>query len=304
MIIDQNLINTVANKFIAQETLYSVREFMSRDPRMSLFRQLMTTTSAQMFLPSFKEDYGEGKALDFVGTLSHDHFVKRLEDTEPSGFQIDSKGNFKLSANIGFQILVEKNPGEWEEARDIFTTVELKGKIVVKSPGLENKTLIFHPQGIAISSFKVFKQDEEQFLEQMVMLHLLTAQIENMSKGLGFKKMAFPLKKFKNPKELQCLGFNLTDVDVIINEGYIQLNSNYIPVPFSDDKVCELIRNTLADGPEKLLTRLQQNVPAAPANTSPVRELGDSRTETPNFVQEVEEEEEDHHEKVEVIEDL
>lgn len=74
MIVDQNLINVFVNKFLAQDVIYSMREFMSKDPRMSLFRQLLTTTSAAMLMPSFKEEYGEGKALDIVGTLSHDHF--------------------------------------------------------------------------------------------------------------------------------------------------------------------------------------------------------------------------------------
>lgn len=107
-----------------------------------------------------------------------------------------------MNVNMGVQVIVEKNPGEWEQARDIYATLTLKGKFFVKSPGLENKTLIFHPEGISLTTYKVFKQDEEQFVEQMVTRHLLIAQIEHMSKSLGFIKKAFPLKRFKNPKEL------------------------------------------------------------------------------------------------------
>jgi len=42
--------------------------------------------------------------------------------------------------------------------------------------------------------------------------------------------MVFPLKKFNNPEEFSCLGFNLTDLDVKVNQGYVQVNSNYIKV--------------------------------------------------------------------------
>lgn len=45
---------------------------MSYDPRFALFKQMLTTTTIGLVLPSFKDDYGEGKSIDLVGTLSHD----------------------------------------------------------------------------------------------------------------------------------------------------------------------------------------------------------------------------------------
>ena len=52
--------------------MYSLREFMSVDPRFAVFKQLLTTTTVAMVLPQLKEEYGEGRPLDLVGTASHD----------------------------------------------------------------------------------------------------------------------------------------------------------------------------------------------------------------------------------------
>ena len=45
---------------------------MSVDPRFAVFKQLLTTTTVAMVLPQLKEEYGEGRPLDLVGTASHD----------------------------------------------------------------------------------------------------------------------------------------------------------------------------------------------------------------------------------------
>ena len=48
---------------------------MSSDPRFAVFKQLLTTTTIGMAIPSFKEEHGEGKPIDIVGTTSHDFIV-------------------------------------------------------------------------------------------------------------------------------------------------------------------------------------------------------------------------------------
>jgi hypothetical protein len=74
---------------------------MSKDPRFALFRQLLTTTTIGMALPSFKEEYGEGKPVDLIATLYHDFIASSLDNLVPSGFSLDQKGNFRLAVNIG-----------------------------------------------------------------------------------------------------------------------------------------------------------------------------------------------------------
>lgn len=95
MIIDENLVNGVVGKFLKIEKMYSLREFMSMDPRFSVFKQLLTTTTVAMVLPQFKEEYGDGKPLDLVGTASHDFINAGLGgDVSASGLKIDKNGNF------------------------------------------------------------------------------------------------------------------------------------------------------------------------------------------------------------------
>lgn len=71
MIIDENFINTGFQHLISTEKKFSLREFMSKDPRFALFRQLLTTSTIGMALPAFKEEYGEGKAVDIISSISH-----------------------------------------------------------------------------------------------------------------------------------------------------------------------------------------------------------------------------------------
>lgn len=101
LIIDENFFNAFISSFTTVDKMYSLREFMSEDTRLSLFKQLLTTTTLGLGLPSFKEDYGEGKSIDLVGTLSHDYISEKIPDAAKSGLQLDKNGNLKLSLNGG-----------------------------------------------------------------------------------------------------------------------------------------------------------------------------------------------------------
>lgn len=53
---------------------------MSKEPRMAVLKQLLTTTTLGMALPTFKEDYGDNKNVDLVGTLSHDFIASAIDN--------------------------------------------------------------------------------------------------------------------------------------------------------------------------------------------------------------------------------
>jgi len=61
------------------EKMYSLRELMSMDPRLNIMKQVLTTTTVGLALPSFKEDFGEGKSIDLVATLSHKFIEEHIE---------------------------------------------------------------------------------------------------------------------------------------------------------------------------------------------------------------------------------
>lgn len=140
---------------------------MSKDPKFALFRQLLTTSTVGMAIPSFKEEYGEGKALDIISTINHDAISETFEMT-PSGFSLDQKGNWRVALNIGSQIIIERSPGNWEDSRKLVMTIAVKGKIFIADAEFDNRTMVVMPRGVELSQLKIFKGDEEQFLEQML----------------------------------------------------------------------------------------------------------------------------------------
>jgi len=79
-------------------------------------------------------------------------------------------------------------------------TLGLKGKIFVADAEFDNRTLVILPRGIELSNLKIFKGDEEQFLEQMLAQSLIGVQLDQFKKSL--KPQIFPLKDFNNPPEL------------------------------------------------------------------------------------------------------
>ena len=61
----------------------------------------MTTTSVGMLLPSFKEDFGENRMVDIVGTLSKSFISEKIDITDSTGIHIEDNGNVRLTVNIG-----------------------------------------------------------------------------------------------------------------------------------------------------------------------------------------------------------
>lgn len=85
----------------------------------------------------------------------------------------------------------------------------------------------------------------------MLVQSLIGAQLEQMKKK--FKPKPFPLRDFPSPKELSCFGFNLTNIDIKFNDGFIQLDANYISVPETNSFICETLQSSLKASPENVL---------------------------------------------------
>ena len=141
---------------------------MNVDPKFAELKYLMTTSTIGMVLPAFKEDFGDGKNIDLVATLSHDFISDIVEKVGKSGISLDKNGNLKLIINMGAQILVEKTRDSWEDGRTIFLTATAKAKIQINETDPETKTIIFTPKGLELSVFKIFKGKEEMLMEQML----------------------------------------------------------------------------------------------------------------------------------------
>ena len=90
----------------------------------------------------------------------------------------------------------------------------------------------------------------------MLVQSMVGFQLDNLKKH--FQPIAIPLKKFQNPREAQCLGFNLTNIMVKINKGFIQVNSNYIRLNQDqvDTEFCETFEQRIANSPMDIFKKI------------------------------------------------
>lgn len=259
MIIDENLINSVIGMFLKLDTTYSLRELLAVDPRLVVMRQLLTTTTLGMAIPQFKEQFGDNKPIDIVFDPSHSYMIEGLGQINPTSVSIDGNGNFNILANLGAQIIIDPK-GNSDLARSIYIQFQLKGKMFVADQKHDNRTLVIMPKSITMPVFKVKTPDgEEQFMEQMLIQSMVGFQLDNMKKQ--FKPAVIPLKKFNNPRELQCLGFNLTNVNVKINKHFLQVNGNYIKLTPEqvDTDFCTMFEGAVENSPKKIFEKIAQN---------------------------------------------
>jgi hypothetical protein len=168
LILDENFFNFFIIPLITTEAKYSIREFMEGNPKMALFSQMMTIKTISMLVPSFKEGFTENTRIDLLATLNHNTILEGIENAEPTGISFDKDGNFKANVNIAAKVIAEKGDGEWVNARSMYITVSLKGAAVILNPHELNATLTLFPQSLDLSTLKIYKGEDEQFLEQMM----------------------------------------------------------------------------------------------------------------------------------------
>jgi|SRR5450830_1024790 hypothetical protein len=95
------------------------------------------------------------------------------------------------------------------------------------------------PKSAEASMVKILKEDgEEMVVEQMVLTSAINVQAENLLKLI--EPYNFPLKNPKTPKEMECLGFGLSEMVVEFRKGYMELGCTYkIVKEPRDPKVCQ-----------------------------------------------------------------
>lgn len=91
--------NSIFSHLATQDAIYSLRKMFGKDPRFAVFLQLLTTSTVGMVLPSFKEDFGEGRPIDVIGTLSHELFTEKIDNAQFTGISIDNKGILRANLN-------------------------------------------------------------------------------------------------------------------------------------------------------------------------------------------------------------
>ena len=68
-----------------------------------------------------------------------------------------------------------------------------------------------------------------------------------------------PLKNPPSPKELECLGFKLGNMDLNFKKGYMEVNFGYKKVKYpSNPRVCEKFLEYIRRGPQEFLKGAQE----------------------------------------------
>lgn len=169
---------------------------------------------------------------------------------------MDRNGNFRFAVNFGFEILVEKvgKHKQYEEARAIYVQLVFKGKVVIKEGRRKkDRMMILMAKNAEMGGAKIYKTDgEEMVVEQMVLTSGINVQLEQLIKMV--KPMEFPVYNPPSPKELECLGMKLADMNLLFRKGFIELNFDYKRVDEpSNPEVCDKFVNMMRKGPESMV---------------------------------------------------
>lgn len=150
------------------ESSFSLREYLSMDPRTRGVTNEMKTKIIGLLLPEIKEEYGDDRNVNVMISLSHSLIKDQLEGQRVTGFNLDKNGNFRFTFNVYAQLLVDKTDGKgvWEEARAFYIGFTFKGKILVEETNPVNKMMVIMPKSAEISSVKILNAaGEEQIVE-------------------------------------------------------------------------------------------------------------------------------------------
>ena len=78
------------------------------------------------------------------------------------------------------------------------------------------------------------KGEEEMEMEQMMIKSVTNIQLENLKKK--FREFPYYIRNLRggNPREFQCLGFNVCDIDGTFLKGQLQLSAYYKPIKLNN----------------------------------------------------------------------
>jgi len=167
--------------------------------------------------------------LDIYASLSHSLIHKHLPDAKQSGFQIDKNGNIRLIFNFTGTMLIQSEPGVkgvWEEARNVWVSLVIKGKVQIKKGKRGSKKFVMNPKSSEIQSIKVTNsQDEEMSSEAVHMTYYFNKELAHLFQFL--QPVEIPIPEPFTPKEIECLGISFDELDISIRKGFVEFDVSY-----------------------------------------------------------------------------
>jgi len=75
------------------------------------------------------------------------------------------------------------------------------------------------------------------------------------------KPLEFPVYNPPSPKELECLGMKLADMNLLFRKGFMELNFDYkrVDVP-SDPEGCDKFVKMMRKGPESMIEEAKETI--------------------------------------------
>lgn len=255
--IDDNMFNSFASVATTIDKMFSARELMKRYPNSKKFLDMLTTSTIGAVMPQFTEEYGENKKIDIVASPSHDLFLDGVPDSKMSGIYMDKNGNWKVQLNVPLQINVESMPGMWEPVRNLYITLVAKAKVQTKvDENGENKMFVLMPRSIEMSQMIVKKGDEEIQMEQMMIQSMANIQLEQVKKL--FKEIPIKVNTLlkRLPKELQCFGFKISDLDISFKKSQVQVSAYQTAAEDINQDLCDKFTEELNSHQAGLLEKI------------------------------------------------
>jgi hypothetical protein len=85
----------------------------------------------------------------------------------------------------------------------------------------------------------------------MVLTSGINVQMEQMIKMM-IKPYEIPIKSIPYPKEMECLGVQLSDLDLKFRKGFMEMSIDYTEVETMSGPNCDEFLTALREGPKKL----------------------------------------------------
>ena len=120
--------------------------------------------------------------------------------------------------------------------------------------------MILMAKNAEVGGAKIFDPEgEEMVVEQMVLTSGVNVQLEQMIKLL--KAREFPIYNPPSPRELECLGMKLSDMNLLFRKGFFELSFDYKKVTEpSAPEVCEKFYNMMRKGPDSIVEEFQDKM--------------------------------------------
>ena len=117
MTLDENVFNSACARFTSIDKKHSTRYMLANNTKTKHFADFLSTKYLAKAIPALKEEFGSNKDIDVVFSLTHSRIKKALPKAKRTNVQMDKNGNYRVQANMAFDLWVDAAEEAWVLAR-------------------------------------------------------------------------------------------------------------------------------------------------------------------------------------------